>query len=215
MGCIDVTQWTYISEYIVSRARLSELEDWIKVMEDHLSEFPIQTLAVLIVLQERLLIEGIEQISDRELFQKMRQYCRWVLQYASFVYNEYMQSPEHMSLMPKTYRFALEMEKVYQGIEKADHLGVLQGLQRAIGIYQPLCGAIRRMLPVVEGELEKAGRSSEFEMLGTQVKQMIYDLIEENRYIDAVPLIQQLSLLLPRDLEVLRLRQRLWEHSIQ
>ena len=81
--------------------------------------------------------------------------------------------------------------------------------------YQPLCGAIRRMLPVVEGELEKAGRSSEFEMLGTQVKQMIYDLIEENRYIDAVPLIQQLSLLLPRDLEVLRLRQRLWEHSIQ
>ncbi len=67
------------------------------------------------------------------------------------------------------------------------------------------------MLPIIEERLSRTEQSEEFERLGAQVKQMIKDLIGENRYIDAFPLIQQLSSLLPKDLEVVRLRQKLWQ----
>ncbi len=210
MERLDVTQWPYISEFIASQAEMDVLADWIKIAEGYLPGSPVQALALLTALQERLLIEGVSQVSDQDLLSEMGRYCKWVLQYGIFVYRGQMRAPEGLSLMPKKYRFALQMEQVFRDLENADQQGTLRGLYQAIGIYPSLCGAIRRMLPVIEEELEKAGRPSEFEALGAQVKQMVRDLIQEGRYIDAMPLIQQLSSLMPRDLEVLRLRQRLY-----
>lgn len=210
MGCVDVTQWPYISEYIASQAEMDELADWIKIAEGYLGRFPVQALSLLTALQERLLIEGVSQVSDRELLPMMERYCEWVLQYGALVYSDQMRTPEGASLMPKKYRFSLQMEQVFRDLENVDLQGVLQGLYRAIGICPSLCGVIRRMLPVIEEEMEKAGRPNEFETLGAQVKQMVRDLIQEGRLIDAMPLIEQLSSVMPRDLEVLRLRQKLY-----
>lgn len=210
MGRVDVVQWPYISEYTASRAEMDELADWIKVAEGYLPGSPVQALSLLTALQERLLIEGVSQVSDQELVPKMEQYCKWVLWHGALVYSEQMRSPENLDLMPKRYRFALQMEQVFRDLENVDPQGVLRGLHQAIGIYPSLCGSIRRMLPVIEEELEKAGRPSEFDTLGAQVKEVVRGLVQEGRLIDAMPLIEQLSSLMPRDLEVLRLRQMLY-----
>ncbi|MCI9470979.1 MAG: glycosyltransferase [Lachnospiraceae bacterium] len=211
MGRMDMERWIRISDYAASQAQLDGTEEWIRMAEDYLTDFPVQALLLMIVLQERLMIEGVAEVSDCDLVLKMEQYCGWVMRYTSLVYSEYVYKTGNISLLPERCRFAQEMECVFQGLQEADPEKVLQGLQRAVNIYRPLCGAVRRMLPIIEERLSRTEQSEEFERLGAQVKQMIKDLIGENRYIDAFPLIQQLSSLLPKDLEVVRLRQKLWQ----
>lgn len=209
MGCMDMDSWMRISDYVASQAQLDGMEEWIGTVEGYLWEFPVQSLLLMTALQERLMIEGVAQVNDRDLVLKMEQYCGWMMRYVSLVYGDHVKN--HRSLLSERWRFAWEMEGVFQGLKKADPEKVLQGLQRAVNIYRPLCGAVRRMLPIIEERLSRTEQSEEFERLGAQVKQMIKDLIGENRYIDAFPLIQQLSSLLPKDLEVVRLRQKLWQ----
>ena len=211
MGCMDMERWTRISDYAASQAPLDGTEEWIRTAEDYLPDFPVQALSLMIALQERLMIEGVAEVSDCDLVLKMEQYCGWVMRYVSLVYSEYVYKTENISLLPERCRFAREMEDVFQGLQEADPEKVLQGLQRAINSYRLLCGAVRRMLPIIEERLSRTEQSEEFGRLGAQVKQMIRGLIGENRYIDAFPLIQQLSSLLPKDLEVVRLRQKLWQ----
>ena len=69
------------------------------------------------------------------------------------------------------------------------------------------------MLSIIADEISQPEQANpEFLALGTQVKYIVRSLIQENRYEDALPFIQQLSTLLPKDLEVVRLRQELWSH---
>lgn len=67
------------------------------------------------------------------------------------------------------------------------------------------------MLSIISDEINQPEQANpEFLALGTQVKNIVRSLIQEERYEDAQPFIQQLSTLLPKDLEVVRLRQELW-----
>lgn len=158
-------------------------------------------------------MEGVLEINDKDIFQEMKNYCDWVKQYYSGLYHADFQLPGSSGLMPQNFQFVLKMEQVFGNLEENNYPQALQGLGQAIEIYQPLCGAIRRMLSVIEEEIKRPARSSaEFEILGAQIKGAIKGLIQENRYSEAFPLIQQLSSLLPKDLEVLRLRQALWNH---
>ena len=51
--------------------------------------------------------------------------------------------------------------------------------------------------------------SEEFKVLGTQVKQMLYGLMENRQWADAYGVNSQLISLLPDDLEILRLKQEI------
>lgn len=211
MGSRDVDQWRDISQHIADGAELERLTDWIKTAESYLSGFPIQALSILIALQKRLLVEGVMEISDQGLFAEMERYCSWIREYCSMVYNKDMLLSEQAELVPQEYRFALQMEEVSGYLNRTDYPKVLQGLRQAISIYQDLCGAIRRMLSVIREEMKRPGKvNREFEVLGVQVKEMIKKLLQEGRHMEAVPLIQQLSALLPEDLEVLRMRQEIY-----
>ncbi len=107
----------------------------------------------------------------------------------------------------------MQMGQVFHALQGSDHQKIMRELHQAINIYPPLCSAVRRMLPIIIEKLDSPGRADgEFRSLGAQVKKMIRDLIQEGQYMEAVPLIQQLSTLLPKDLDVLRLRQELWTY---
>lgn len=213
MDSMNISQWQNVSHYITEKAELGQLSPWITSLEMYLDKFPLQTLSMMISLQERLLMEGVLEINDKDIFQEMKNYCDWVKQYYSGLYHADFQLPGSSGLMPQNFQFVLKMEQVFGNLEENNYPQALQGLGQAIEIYQPLCGAIRRMLSVIEEEIKRPARSSaEFEILGAQIKGAIKGLIQENRYSEAFPLIQQLSSLLPKDLEVLRLRQALWNH---
>lgn len=209
----DIQQWTIIAKNVAGRVEANGLTAWIESVEKYLPRFPIQSLAVLSVLQEKYLIEGVLEIGDDRLLQELEKYCEWVRQYALLVYNAELTTGQNICLLPQNCCFALQMGHVFQCLKKNDRSGVLGGIRQAAHTYAPFCGILRRILSIIEKVMESvSGHDGEFDLLAVQVKKMIRDLIRDQRYQEALPLVQQLSSLLPGDLEVLRLRQGLWGH---
>ena len=54
--------------------------------------------------------------------------------------------------------------------------------------------------------------SEEFQVLGRQVKQVLYGLIENKQWEESYEVVNQLAALLPDDLEVLKLKQEILRH---
>lgn len=54
--------------------------------------------------------------------------------------------------------------------------------------------------------------SEEFELLGRQVKQMLYGLIEHEQWQEAWVVVNQLAALLPGDPELIKLKQEIMCH---
>lgn len=207
----EISQLENMSVYLTSNAEADTLSHWIIMTEPYLSDFPIQALHLLTSFQGKRLIEGVLEIGDNDLFQEIKQYCRWVKEYVTSLYNENFLSTCNDDFLPPNYRFALQMEKVFEDLKNSNYPQVLQRLHKVIYIYKPFCGVIRRMLSMISDEINQPEQANpEFLALGTQVKNIVRSLIQEERYEDAQPFIQQLSTLLPKDLEVVRLRQELW-----
>lgn len=210
---IELSQLENIVVYLTSNTEADTLSHWIILTEPYLSDFPIQSLFLLTSFQAKRLIEGVLEIEDKGLLQEIKQYCQWVKEYITSLYNENFLSSSSDDFLPANYRFALQMEKVFEDLEKSNYPQVLQRLRETIYIYKPFCGVIRRMLSIIADEINQPEQANpEFIALGAQVKNIVQSLIQEERYEDALPFIQQLSTLLPKDLEVVRLRQELWSH---
>jgi len=207
----DISQLESISLYLTSNVEINKLSHWINLTKSYLSDFPIHSLYLLIAFQSKRLIEGVLDIEDNDLFHEIYYYCQWVKSYTTSVYNKNFLTSYNNNFLPPNYRFALQMEKVFEDLERSNYPQVLQRLRETIYIYKPFCGVIRRMLSIIADEINQPEQANpEFLALGTQVKNIVRSLIQEERYEDAQPFIQQLSTLLPKDLEVVRLRQELW-----
>ncbi len=209
----DIFQLENICAYLTGNAEADELSSWIFLTKSYLSDFPVQSLRLLMALQAKRLVEGVLNIEDNILCEEIEQYCRWTITYTTSVYSEDFLSSSHNDFLPPYYRFALQLEDAFKDLKNANYPQVLQRLRKSIYIYKPFCGVIRRMLSIIADEINQPEQANpEFLALGAQVKNIVRSLIQENRYEDAQPFIQQLSTLLPKDLEVVRLRQELWSH---
>lgn len=209
----DISQWNDISIYVTENEESDHVSHWISLAKSYLSNYPIPVLSLLISFQELLLIQGVLEIEDEDLFQEIKQYCQWVKDYTTCFYNEQVLFSDNTNFLPPNYRFALQMDQVFQDLENSDFPQVLKRLREAINTYNPLCGVIRRVLSIIAEEINHPEPTSpEFLALAGQVKQTVQYLIQEGRYEESLPLVQQLSSLLPKDLEVVRLRQELWSH---
>ena len=60
-----------------------------------------------------------------------------------------------------------------------------------------------------EYDKQKQVGNAEFQQLGVQVKQQVKQMIDNQQYEVALPIISQLIQLLPSDLEVIRLKQQI------
>ena len=56
---------------------------------------------------------------------------------------------------------------------------------------------------------EKLNAGKEYQQLATQLKEVLSALIEQDKYAEAMSILPQLVSLLPEDLELLRIKQRL------
>ena len=64
---------------------------------------------------------------------------------------------------------------------------------------------IRQMTVKANTPVQNTG--AEFQMLAQQMKEALESMIANGQYVEALPVILQLSPLLPEDLELLRMRQ--------
>ena len=139
----------------------------------------------------------------------MKEYCGYVLRFYQIQYRDEMFSNEKRILLPKDCRFALF---VWEGLEQMDHAEfpeAVRSFRTALRFYPSMTSVIREVIRqmTVKANTPVQNTGAEFQMLAQQMKEALESMIANGQYVEALPVILQLSSLLPEDLELLRMRQ--------
>ena len=139
----------------------------------------------------------------------MREYCTSVMTDAKALYREEaLENPAAFAL-PSRCQFAQNLEQAFLYIEQERFADSLPFLKKAVHIYPQMSSAVSQMIPYLEEQIRSPRQeiTDEFRLLSTQVKQVLYDLVEKRQWEEAYGVADRLLSLLPDDLDVLRLKQ--------
>lgn len=237
--CMKETVSVYLYQQIIKEAILSEIEliefaklldlnTW-KVCTEHLiEELSLEELqktwTTIKELTEKSLLHGIwfeKLLWEKRLIREyavgdvfisgLTHYVQCVLSYYKELYREEMFSEKRKKLLPDDCKFALVVSDALQHISKRNFPEAVSLFRSALYYYPAMTGVIhevtRQMKSIMDNPSDNAG--TEFQMLAAQLKIEFATLIKEGQYTQALSIMQQLSALLPEDLELLKLRQQL------
>lgn len=94
-------------------------------------------------------------------------------------------------------------------MEQAKFPEAVCSFRTALRFYSPMASVIREVIRQMSMKLNTPVQNmgDEFQMLAQQMKDALKGMIANRQYREALPVILQLSPLLPEDLELLRMRQ--------
>ena len=145
------------------------------------------------------------------LRETLEAYGQCTLRFYQEQYREDLFSEANRALLPKDCRFAFLLLEALQALQAEELPQAIRLFHSAIRLGPDLTGVIREILREAKEDGEAPGRegAEEFQSLAGQMKASIEGMAEKGAYEEALSLVAQLSPLLPKDLELLRLRQRL------
>lgn len=166
------------------------------------------------LLCEKELIRGY--LTGDRLIHSLEQYIGYILQFYQIQYREEMFSPENRSQLPKDCQSALCISEALKKIKCLEFPEAVRMFRKAIRFYPSMTSVIRevirQMTAMVNTPVQNTG--DEFRMLARQMKDTLKVMISNQQYADALPIVLQLSPLLPEDLELLRMRQTILQETI-
>ncbi len=199
--------WTDYVLTVVSSKRTDLLENFYRNMEPLLEGFPFYARQMEQSVLEKLLTGGV--VDSSRLSDLMREYCTSVMTDAKALYREEaLENPAAFAL-PSRCQFAQNLEQAFLYIEQERFADSLPFLKKAVHIYPQMSPAVGQMIPYLEEQIRSPRQeiTDEFRLLSTQVKQVLYDLVEKRQWEEAYGVADRLLSLLPDDLDVLRLKQ--------
>ncbi len=239
LQCMEETASLYLKQQIIREAasagmdlsgfaRLIDLEAWKAYMLQIIKESPMDQLPGLqetardlketnclhglwlekLILEKRLLRE---YLAGRELMRSLSEYVQCVLSYYKGQYREDLFSEERRNLLPEDCRFAVLVSEALACIEGRNPLEAVRLFRLALHFYPSMTGVIHEVIRLLKNNMNNPAPNAgaEFQALAGQMKNSLAVLIDQGQYAQAMPVMQQLCTLLPEDLELLRMRQRL------
>lgn len=174
-----------------------------KLVED----VPIYGLWLKKLLYEKALIQGY--LTGEAMLQTLGEYSSSVLRFYQIQYRDEMFHPQKWIQLPKDCRFALFVWEGLKKMEQAEFPEAVRSFRTALRFYPPMASVIREVIRQMSMKLNTPVQNmgDEFQMLAQQMKDALKGMIANRQYREALPVILQLSPLLPEDLELLRMRQ--------
>ena len=160
-----------------------------------------------------------KQLSDggcgtEQLLELLRRYCNIVYREAESIYKEEIVANPDYYALPYQIKFALFIRQVLDNFEKNCYAESIPLLKKAVRAYPQMSVAVGRLSEYLEEKMKEPQQpvSEEFAALGRQVKQMLLGLMENGQWQEAYGVAEQLTSLLPGDLEILKLKQEIMGH---
>lgn len=204
------------NEYTAATAKHKEtktLEQFYEKINPLLEKYPFYARKLEQCCLERLLTSELLESARPAVL--LEQYCESVLTDAEALYRpEVLAAPETYAL-PSQYRFAAIVKDALVLFNKGDLTGCIPLLNVAVQVYPRMSVAVSQLLRSLEEQMHSSQRTvpEEFLLLGNQVKQVLYDLMEKKQWEEAYGVSAQLVSLLPDDLDVLRMKQEILHHG--
>ena len=161
---------------------------------------------------EKQLLDGA--CETEQLMELLGRYCNIVYREAEVVYKEEIVANPDYYALPYQIKFALFIRQVLDNFERNCYAESIPLLKKAIRAYPQMSVAVGRLSEYLEKKMKEPQQpvSEEFAALGRQVKQMLLGLMENGQWQEAYGVAEQLTSLLPGDLEILKLKQEIAGH---
>ena len=235
--CVNGTESTYLRQQAVKAAILcdADLSAIVKVMDmdswkqcaaslkgitvggesqkmEHAVESLIQKLPVYGLWLKKLLCE-VEltrgYFTGEAIVRALSEYIGYILRFYQIQYNPEMFEEEMCILLPKDCRFALFVSEALGKMEHQEFPKAVRLFRKSLRFCPAMTGVIREVIRQISVKVENPvpNTGKEFQTLALQMKDALKVMIANQQYTEALPIILQLSPLLPEDLELLRMRQ--------
>lgn len=208
----SIEAWNECTKVITECTADDDMQGRLQRLMPLMSDYPICAGRLEQHFMEKQLSRGFHE--TEQLIEFLQRYCESVRFEADALYKEeILSNPEYYGL-PFRFKFALFMERVLRGLENGSYGECVTLLKNAIHAYPQMSVIVGRVSEYLEEKMKapKQPASEEFAVLGKQVKQMLLGLMEAGQWQQAYGVAEQLSTLLPGDLDVLKLKQEIMGH---
>ncbi len=204
---LDLGMWNVCMQQVAGRLPLSRLPAMEKAARKLQETAPLHGLWLERLAREKQLSHSYP-LADG-LVTGLSGYCQCVLSYYKKQYREEMFVERGGEALPGDCRFAALAQEALAQINRQRYPEAVALFRSSLKFYPAMTGVIRDLIRQIKNGMENPakGASGEFQALGAQMKQNLLALAEAGRYEEAILVMNQLSALLPEDLELLRIRQ--------
>lgn len=161
-------------------------------------------------LLERQLIRDC--LTGQKFLNILKDYTQCILSYYREQYNMEMFQNDKCGLLPKECRFGLLLSEALQKLDMMEYSETVRLLSLALPLNTAMTGVVREFIRLAADMIDNPASNTggEFMNLASQMKAALNTMLQNRQFSEAVPVMQQLCVLLPDDLELLRMRQRLF-----
>lgn len=212
-GLLDLDTWQRYLAGIVKGLSDPEAQEAWKSQDTLEKEY----LCYRAILKKELLGRALAQgyYAGEKFLQALSEYAGSTLLFYKAQYREELFQKENLKLLPQPCRFAL---LVSEAVEKMGHKAYPEAaglLCAALPLDTEMTGVIGEFGRQITGKIKNPaqGAGEEFLALAGQMKAALGDMLQKGQHQEALPVIKQLSALLPGDLDLLRFRQKLLRES--
>lgn len=205
---MDLMSWQLCITKAVAEMELADVDS----ARENINEMKEIPLPYFLWLRKEFLQKGLFQkgLMRRELVEAIREYGKCVVDFYSQFYQEKVFFEENRMLLPKEGRFAVLMLK---GLELNEH----KKYTECIRLFRELLQICPEFTSVISELVREMKQSVEIERenqeelcaLGEKMKEALRVMIQQKQYQQAAPIVEQLLTLLPDDMEILKLREKL------
>lgn len=209
---LDLDTWNTCIQQLVNNLPVSELSLSSGIgesIEELKAAAPLHGLRLEKLVREKQLIR--EYPAGEELKKRLSDYSRCVLSYYKRQYREELFEEREGEYLPADCRFALYVSRALECMEEARLPEAVRRFRSALKYHPAMTGVIQEVIRQMKSRLDNPAHNAgeEFQMLAGQMKGNLRLLFEAGQYEEAVLILNQLSALLPEDLELLRIRQEI------
>ncbi len=166
-----------------------------------------------LVLKKELLGRSLHHgyYTGEKLMKTLSEYAETILSFYKMQYRDEMFRQENQNFLPRSCRFACLLSEAIQKIEHMEYEKAVHLLHSALLLNLEMTGVISEVVREISGKIKNPmlNTSAEFQMLAKQMKAALKTMLINKQYQDAQPIVTQLLQLLPEDLELLRIKQKI------
>ena len=209
IGSMSLDTWEELSGQIVQDMSGTEFLDVQSAGNIYLKKSSLKGLVFEKAVLKRQLVQG--DFIDEDFVNILSVYTDCALTCYKSKYRDELFCEGCHDLLPKECQFAILVSEALTKSQIGKFTEVLKILRKAVTLYPELTGVVKEftkyIIYLADKPVQNAGE--EFQTLSIQMKDILISMIEKKQYKEAAEIFTQLIRLLPEDLELLRVKQKL------
>lgn len=205
---MNLDTWKQSAAAVKELIPLEEINKLEQAAEELIHDQPAYGFWLKKLLCEKALIRGY--LTGDKLVHALEEYIGYILQFYRIQYRDEMFRAERQSLLPKDCQFALLVSEALGKMKEFEFPEAVRLFRKALRFEPAMTSVIREMIRQMSVKISHPVQNTgdEFQALALQMKNALKVMIDNQQYAEALPVILQLCPLLPEDLDLLKMRQK-------